>query len=103
MEQLGACGVAVACSPSGNNGRVRGAARRVGAPQWRRDGASWRARQEAMSGSTARRAGGIDERRRQATLIHAFVNGVRELGCARLSSSIRRGAAAKRAASAGAR
>jgi len=40
VEQLGACGVAVACSPSGSNGRVRGAARRVGAPQWRRDGAS---------------------------------------------------------------
>ena len=77
MEQLGACGVAVACSPSGSNGRVRGAARRVGAPQRRQDGASWRARQEAMSGSAARRVGGVDERRRQATLLHPFVNGVR--------------------------
>ena len=86
-------GVGHVALPSGNNGRFRGAARRVGAPQWRRDGASWHARQEAMSGSAARRVGGVDERRRQATLLQPFVNGVRELGCARLSSSVCRGVA----------
>ena len=30
VEQLGTCGVAVACSPSGSNGRVRGAAAATG-------------------------------------------------------------------------
>ena len=84
-------GVGHVALPSGNNGRFRGAARRVGAPQRRQDEASWRARQEAMSGSAARRVGGVDERRRQATLLQPFVNGVRELGYARLSSSVRRG------------
>ena len=46
-----------------------------------------------MSGAQRARVGGVDERRRQATLLHPFVNGVRELGCARLSSSVRRGVA----------
>ena len=58
--------------------------------QRRQDGASWRARQEAMSGSAARRVGGVDERRRQATLLHPFVNGVRAFGIAWLSSLPRR-------------
>ena len=50
------------------------------------DGHEW----SAASGD-----GGVDERRRQATLLHPFVNGVRELGCARLSSSVRRGMAVR--------
>ena len=80
----------MAFSPSGSNGRVRSAAKRVGAPQRRQDGASWRARQEAMSGSAARRVGGVDEQRRQATLLHPIVNGVRAFGSAWLSSLPRR-------------
>ena len=40
VEQLGACGVAVACSPSSSNGRVRAQRGGLGAPQRRRDGAS---------------------------------------------------------------
>ena len=62
-----------------------------------------------MSASAARRVGGVDERRRQATLLHPFVNGVR--AGARLRAVVverpsgrgRRGTAAKRAASAGTR
>ena len=48
-----------------------------------------------MSGSTARRVGGVDERRRQATLLHPFVNGVRVFGSAWSSSLPRHSPAAR--------
>ena len=48
-----------------------------------------------MSGSAARRVGGVDERRRQATLLHPFVNGVRAFGSAWLSSLPRRSPVAR--------
>ena len=92
----GVCGVTVVCSPSGSNGRGRDAARRglgrrSGDEMEQAASSSWK----AMSRSEARRRGGVDERW-QDTLLRSGSGStacVRELGCAWLSSSIRRGMA----------
>ena len=94
MEQLGACGVTVVCSPSGSNGRSGvqrgGLGRRSGDGTGRAACSSWK----AMSGSTARREAGLTSGSRLAPRVPGSTACVRELGSVWLSPSDRRGVAA---------